>query len=67
MTGDTQSLPIGERVSLPGHFATQVVLEEVRPLPGAYECLVRLPDGRLEEVVISQEWASSDHAVERSG
>lgn len=46
-------MPIGKSVSLPGHFDTPVVLEEVRPLGSGSECRVRLPDGTLEEVVIS--------------
>ena len=47
------SLPIGKQVSLPGHFDESVILEEARPLGNGYECRVRLPDGRLEEAVIS--------------
>jgi len=51
------ALPIGRRVSLPGHFEVAVVLEDARPLgvsgSGGYECRVRLPDGTLDEAVIS--------------
>ncbi|HXG17914.1 MAG TPA: SNF2-related protein [Methylomirabilota bacterium] len=51
------TLPIGQRVSLPGHFDVPVVLEDVRPLEhggtGGYECRVRLPDGSLDEAIIS--------------
>jgi len=52
-------LPVGQRVSLPGHFDTPVVLEEARALGGSYECRVRLPDGSLDEAVISAEEAAS--------
>ena len=44
---------------MPGHFDTPVVLEAVRPLGTGYECRVRLPDGTLDEVVISLEEAES--------
>ena len=32
--------PIGQRVSLPGHFPDPVVLEAVRPIGTGYECRV---------------------------
>jgi len=41
-----------------GHFDEPVVLEEVRALGSGYECRVRLPDGTLEEAVISEEEAA---------
>jgi SNF2 family DNA or RNA helicase len=51
------SLPFGQRVSLPGHFDVPVILEDARALgengSGGYECRVRLPDGSLDEAVIS--------------
>ncbi len=51
------TLPIEQRVSLPGHFDVPVVLEDARALgndgSGGYECRVRLPDGSLDEAVIS--------------
>jgi hypothetical protein len=54
---------IGKRISLPGHFDVPVVLEAARPLGGddssGYECRVRLPDGSLEEPLISAEEAAS--------
>jgi SNF2 family DNA or RNA helicase len=54
---------IGKRIPLPGHFDIPVVLEDARPLGGddsaGYECRVRLPDGSLEEPVISAEEAAS--------
>jgi len=50
---------IGLRILLPGHFDVPVVLEDARPLgsddSAGYECRVRLPDGSLEESVISAE------------
>jgi len=50
---------IGQRIFLPGHFDVPVVLEDARPLgsddSAGYECRVRLPDGSLEEAVISAE------------
>jgi len=51
------STQIGRQISLPGHFDVPVVLEDIRPLGGdgsaGYECRVRLPDGTLDETVIS--------------
>ncbi|PIP07806.1 MAG: hypothetical protein COX52_02465 [Syntrophobacterales bacterium CG23_combo_of_CG06-09_8_20_14_all_48_27] len=50
---------IGQRIFLPGHFDVPVVLEDACPLDSddsaGYECRVRLPDGSLEETVISAE------------
>src|SRR5690349_5726562 len=58
-----RSFPIGQRILLPGHFDRPVVLEAVRALGSdgslGYECRVRLPDGRLDEVVISGEEAQT--------
>jgi superfamily II DNA or RNA helicase len=42
-----------------GHFDVPVVIEAVRSLGSGYECRVRLPDGSLDEVVISAEEAQS--------
>jgi superfamily II DNA or RNA helicase len=54
---------IGRRISLPGHFDVPIILEDARPLgsdgSGGYECRVRLPNGTLEEAVISPEEASA--------
>ncbi|MGQ9762231.1 MAG: helicase-related protein [Thermogutta sp.] len=47
--------PIGQRIDLPGHFAEPVLLESVRPIGQGCECRVRLPDGTLEEVVLSED------------
>jgi superfamily II DNA or RNA helicase len=55
----TTSLPLGQQISLPGHFDTLVVLEAARPLAKGFECRVRLPDGTLDEAVITQEEASA--------
>ena len=52
---------IGTQVSLTGHFDVPVRLEDARPLgvngSAGFECRVRLPDGTLEEAVISPEEA----------
>jgi hypothetical protein len=36
------AFPIGQRVTLPGHFPEPVVLEAVRPIGAGYECRVHL-------------------------
>jgi len=57
MSSNLLTAHIGHRISLPGHFDVPVVLEDARPLglddSAGYECRVRLPDGSLEEAVIS--------------
>ena len=62
---------IGQRISLPGHFDVPVILEEVRPLGASdgagYECRVRLPDGSLEEAVISAQEAAAILGAELPG
>jgi len=57
MVFDPALLPIGQRISLPGHFPRPVTLEDARPLGNGFECRVRLADGSLEEVVISAQEA----------
>ena len=52
-------IPIGQKVELPGHFDVPVVIEAIRPLGSGYECRVRLPDGSLEEAVLSEEEVST--------
>jgi superfamily II DNA or RNA helicase len=52
-------LPVGQRITLPGHFAEPVVLESVRPLGDGFECRVRLADGTPDETVISREEAET--------
>jgi hypothetical protein len=58
MAERNQPLPIGQQVSLPGHFDTPVVLEAARPLTAGLDCRVRLPDGTLAEAVIGEENAA---------
>lgn len=57
MTASEFSKHIGRRILLPGHFDVPVTLESVRALgtldSAGYELRVRLPDGTLEEAVIS--------------
>jgi len=57
MAENRLSTQIGRQITLPGHFDVPVLLEDVRALgadaSGGYECRVRLPDGTLEEAVIS--------------
>lgn len=59
MSSSLLTSQIGQRISLPGHFDAPVIREDVRPLgsddSAGYECRVRLPDGSLEEAVISAE------------
>lgn len=59
MSNSLLTSQIGQRIFLPGHFDVAVVLEDARPLgsddSAGYECRVRLPDGSLEETVISAE------------
>ncbi len=57
MTSD--HFPVSQQVRLPGHFSESVTLEAIRPLGTGYECRVRLPDGSLDEVVITAEEATS--------
>ena len=63
MAENRLSAQIGHLVSLPGHFDVPVILEDVRLLgadgSAGYECRVRLPDGSLEEAVISSEEAAT--------
>jgi hypothetical protein len=42
---NSDQFPIGERVTLPGHFHGPVVLEAVRQIGSGFECRVRLADG----------------------
>ena len=59
MADESKKLPVGQQVSLPGHFDTPVILEAARPLAKGFECRVRLPNGALEEAVISPEEAAT--------
>ena len=53
------AFPIGQRVTLPGHFPELVVLEAVRPIGTGYECRVRLHDGTPDEAILSREEAAA--------
>jgi len=57
MTDD--QFPIGQRISLPGHFPEPVVLEAVRPIGAGYECRVRLLDGTPDEAILSRDEATA--------
>jgi len=58
MSSSLLASKIGQRIFLPGHFDVPVILEDARSLgnddSAGYECRVRLPDGSLEETVISE-------------
>jgi len=59
MSEAEDSFPIGQRVTLPGHFPEPVVLEAVRRLGAGYECRVRLRDGTPDEAILSPEEAET--------
>jgi len=59
MSDSQTSFPIGLPVSLLGHFNVPVVLEAARPLGKGFECRVRLPDGTLDEAVLSEQEAAA--------
>ena len=44
---------VGERLELPGHFVGPVAVEHARPLGDGAELRVRLPNGELDETVLS--------------
>ena len=46
---------VGRRVTLPGHFAEPVTIEDARPLGSGAELRVRLAAGELDEAVLSGE------------
>lgn len=54
-----KQFPIGQRVSLPGHFLEPVTLEAVRAIGSGYECRVRLSDGTPDEAILSPEEAAA--------
>lgn len=70
MADNRPSTQIGHRISLPGHFDVPVILEDVRALgadgSAGYECRVRLPDGTLEEAVISPAEAATVFGAEQN-
>jgi len=52
--------PIGQRISLPGHFPEPIILEGVRPIGDGYECRrVRLSDGSPDDTILSREEADT--------
>lgn len=58
------NLPLGQWITLPGHFDRPVLLEDARSLGSGYEVRVRLQDGTLEEAVISEDEARRLAAIE---
>jgi hypothetical protein len=69
MAENRLSTYIGRQISLPGHFDVPVILEAIRALgadgSAGYECRVRLPDGALEEAVISPAEAATLFGTDR--
>ena len=53
MTSATMEGLIGSDVALPGHFVGPVTVEHARPLGTGAELRVRLPNGELDETVLS--------------
>jgi len=47
--------PLGQRITLPGHFLEPVTLEGIRFIGSGYECRVRLSDGTPDEAILSLE------------
>ena len=47
--------PIGQKINLPGHFNEPVILEAIREIFDGFELQVRLPDGSLDEAILSPE------------
>src|SRR5580658_975844 len=54
-----EKFPVGQRVSLPGHFLEPVTLEGIRFIGSGYECRVRLADGTPDEAILSLEEAAT--------
>src|SRR5437588_883625 len=50
-----EKFPVGQRVTLAGHFLEPVTLESIRFIGSGYECRVRLPDGTPDEAILSLE------------
>ena len=59
MADDPLTHLIGQCISIPGHFEGLVVIEGVRVLGTGHELRVRLPDGTLDETVISPDEAAN--------
>src|SRR2546428_2490206 len=51
--------PLGQRITLPGHFLEPVTLETIRFIGSGYECRVRLSDGTPDEAILSLEEAAA--------
>src|SRR5260370_39949937 len=50
-----EKFPVGQRVSLLGHFLEPATLEGIRFIGSGYECRVRLADGTPDEAILSLE------------
>jgi hypothetical protein len=57
------TLPIGWRISLPGHFDAKLVLEASRSHGGGYGCRVCLPDGTLDETAVLGAFPSANGSL----
>jgi superfamily II DNA or RNA helicase len=60
MTAETtltpgDKFPLGQKITLPGHFLEPVTLEAIRFIGSGYECRVRLADGTPDEAILSLE------------
>ena len=55
----SNEFPLGQKINLPGHFNEPLILEAVREIIGGYELQVRLPDGSLDEAILSPEEAAA--------
>ena len=51
--------PLGQRITLPGHFLEPVTLEAIRFIGSGYECRVRLGDGTPDEAILSLDEAAA--------
>src|SRR5437870_624729 len=51
--------PLGQKITLPGHFLEPVTLEAIRFIGSGYECRVRLGDGTPDEAILSLEEAAA--------
>jgi hypothetical protein len=50
-----EKFPVGQRVSLPGHFLETVTLEGVRFIGSGSECRVRLANGTFDDAMSPKE------------
>lgn len=53
MVFDENKFPIGQCITLPGHFAEMVTLEGIRQIGDSFECRIRLSNGSPDETIIS--------------